>query len=242
MINRRNMRPGRAYLSSLVVLVAVIMCRCGGRFADVPDGSTHDGATACAAEGISVCGGSSACACPQNIGCFDFDNSSAIGFCGGYEPALTGSQVVFGAHDGYVSIEAPGNQGIFLEAEFVAGELVANNGEAYRVHYADFSDWTGEALPENTPCVALSSNVALCGGTCGACANGTTCIGRSPSHPLGICLPSDAAPCGDCTAACFSFLVAPDAQQQADAHGICFAQQICAELAAKLPGGARCAP
>ena len=141
------------------------------------------------------------------------------------------------------------------QAFFDTGTLLAQNGAADRVHYADFSAWTGAALPIPSVCPDLGS-MSGCGGivgaSCGQCLEGERCVGRSPSHPVGVCLPTRDAtnacssggetdsPCADPSAACFSFQVDPASQPLADYWGVCLPKASCADLEQKLPGGARC--
>lgn len=126
---------------------------------------------------------------------------------------------------------------------FDVGYLFAANGAADRVRYADMSFWTGAPLPPIESCT-VDGGVATCGGNCPPCAAGRTCTGRSPLHPLGLCVPD--VTCGPkipCPSgqSCYSFKVQADAQATADAnYTYCLPTAECEATAANLPGGGYC--
>jgi hypothetical protein len=129
-------------------------------------------------------------------------------------------------------------------APFDLGVLYAKAGYAERVRYADWGLFTGEPLPEPTSCPSVEG-VLLCGGNCGGCPPETTCTGRSPLHPYGICAPAD-----DCSPpegqwcgpglGCFIWTVEPEAQALADRLGYCYPLATCEKMAAGVPGGGKC--
>lgn len=129
------------------------------------------------------------------------------------------------------------------------GVLLAKNGYADHVRYADMGQWTGDPLPNPASCPSLGA-IQPCGGACGACPAGTACVGRAPLHPVGFCAPQDTLHCAvgdpnlgcDLGQSCFTYVVQPAVQKDADAHGICLSTTDCDALAAALPGGGKCAP
>ncbi len=126
---------------------------------------------------------------------------------------------------------------------FDVGYLFTANGGADRVRYADMSFWTGAPLPPIHLCT-VEGGVATCGGSCPACAAGRTCTGRSPIHPLGLCVPdrgcNTKVPCPS-GQSCFSFKVQADAQAIADStYTFCLPTEECQATAANLPGGGYC--
>jgi hypothetical protein len=130
---------------------------------------------------------------------------------------------------------------------FNMGTLFADNGGADRAHYADGDRWTGESLPEPADCPTIPG-VAVCGGACGACPDGTFCSGRSPLHAHGWCAPTAlqdrTTRCGTfCPAGqlCFAYSVRPEAQTYAN-RWVCVGEGLCRALASSLPGGATCVP
>jgi hypothetical protein len=148
--------------------------------------------------------------------------------------------------DECVNVEAflPGRWGAL---PFEVGPLFAANGASDRVRYADMSFWTGDALPP-VPSCSIGPGVQGCGGSCPPCANGLSCTGRSPLHPVGICASFQVSPQGGCTPedvcpsgqSCFTFRVQPDAQAEANSNGFCFSSEACKILSTQLPGGGYC--
>lgn len=232
------------------VLALAPIVSCGGRLpAEPSDGGDAggDGAwTTCRApSGVQVCGGPNRC--PAGGDCFPCSNvlwdagSDVLGTC---RAGWDGSRFCSSAADGEVCVQQYVGEW-FSAAPFDLGTLFLQNGAADRARYADYSLFTGDPLPAPTVCPKLSFG-QVCGGNCGACANGLFCHGRSPRHPYGVCLPMRSlckrgeVPCPE-PGVCFVFEVEPEAQANADAVGVCMRQEMCAEYAA-LPGGAFCTP
>jgi hypothetical protein len=129
-----------------------------------------------------------------------------------------------------------------LSEPYSLGVLFAQNGAEDRVRYADYSLWSGDALPEPANCPAVSG-FQLCGAACGSCPVGQVCSGQSPLHPYGMCFPGDALACSEgCPAgtSCFAFVVQPQAQALADQYSICLPSAVCMAAGDGLPGGATC--
>jgi hypothetical protein len=138
---------------------------------------------------------------------------------------------------------------IWHQVPFSAGVIVANHGQAERLGYADRGKWTGDPIPQPTECPSLK-DVHTCGGYCGGCPVGEICTGRSPLHPYGLCIRTNAGICSlvpevngsTCESGerCFVFTVEPEHQIAADAEGFCMPKAECEATAATLPGGGRC--
>lgn len=137
------------------------------------------------------------------------------------------------------------------EVPFSAGVIVANHGQADRLAYADRGVWTGQPIPKPTDCPKIQ-DVSTCGGYCGGCPFGQVCTGRSPLHPYGLCIPTDAGVCSlvsdingsTCKKGegCFTYTVEPEHQHVADGTGFCMPLAQCQATAANLPGGGHCQP
>ena len=127
---------------------------------------------------------------------------------------------------------------------FDVGQLFAENGAANRVRYADWSAWTGAALPSPTSCPTFNG-FSICGGNCTPCGSGNICTGRSPKHPYGLCVGGTNPGCGSPNWTCPSgqscmVFVDPGEQAIADAQGMCFPTAECKAIASSYPGGADC--
>jgi len=166
----------------------------------------------------------------------------------GQTQALTGRLCVPGTTDGNACISVSG-EALWLDAPESTALLLAQNGAGDRARYPDLSLWTGDVVPDPLSCT-LPDGIIGCGGTCGACAQGE-CVGRSPLHPLGVCWLSSMPICGTATSnypnpcpgsadSCFTFLVQPEAQADADAAGFCLPKATCSDVAQAIPGGGRC--
>jgi hypothetical protein len=122
--------------------------------------------------------------------------------------------------------------------------------------YQDRTKWSpGQAIPD-VACPTTGTSARLCGGGCGPCATpGEFCIGRSSTHPIGICVPPasagghDGHPC-DRTIGCNGEPASEacalwtthdtDTQPLADLSGVCIGAARCAVIRATLPGGLSC--
>ncbi|CAN5572499.1 hypothetical protein BH09MYX1_BH09MYX1_29600 [soil metagenome] len=240
--------------------LATLLFSCGGTVAMPPgsdasvDALTDAGWTPCSSpDGIHICNGSNQCTCPPRRACVDSLYLGGVAPC---EPVFTPPSGTLeacaagGGSDGWVCINfSPANEvGTYTEGGFNLGALFQSGGASDRVRYADFGTFTGEPLPEPSSCPDLGSSHS-CGGACGGCSSGMRCVGRSPLHPVGVCLPPqpgcaarDGYPMQICapTDGCFAFSVQPVQQKNADLHGVCLPRATCTELAVKLPGGGHC--
>lgn len=238
---------------------APVAISCGGGVSRGGPGATDaatpdaDGVwTQCSTpDGLMICGGPSACSA-NNCSCLRAcDDAGELAICA--TPAFpTGAAALcFHCKDGNVCVMeqlcAPTD---LVCVPYTLGVLFAKNGGAARVRYADFSDWTGDPLPEPDNCPTLNG-VNVCGGHCGACGSGEVCTGRSPLHPFGICVAAESGGCridqvgsngycGDSTKSCFTFKVQPAAQAVANINGLCLSLAQCEAFASQLPGGGTC--
>jgi hypothetical protein len=125
--------------------------------------------------------------------------------------------------------------------------LIAQQGGAAQLRYADWGLWTGDPLPEPDVCPTLPG-VSICGGNCGGCPAGQHCTGRSPLHPYGVCFPDELTSCAkdtdpcDGDKACFFFTVEAEAMEVSYDHGYCLPLETCLATAENLPGGGECIP
>jgi hypothetical protein len=144
------------------------------------------------------------------------------------------------------NISAPSSSNGWFTVPIVAGDLMFRRGFADRVRNADSSGYTGAAIPD--PACQDLTPATVCGGSCGTCPTGLTCVGRSPSHPLGICAtypgkmckPSHPTGC-PANEGCFTWLVGSTDQALADLHSFCVPLDQC-NAATAITGGARCTP
>ncbi len=253
----------KATLMLAVVSLASGAAHCGRTVTETPDTSVDAGdsgvsthappdliadAGLCAAQsGWAVCGGPRHCfldggqLCPEcSLDVLKgFSDAYSLGVCYNEwhndEPAaICGDECV------YIQAVTPE---LFDSFPFDVGYLFAANGGADRVRYADMSFWSGAPLPPIHSCT-VDGGVATCGGACPACAAGRICTGRSPLHPLGVCLPNvgcnSKSPCPS-GQSCFSFKVQTDAQAAEDSNfGACLPTEECRSTAANLPGGGYC--
>ncbi len=254
-----------ATVKRTVALLAMAALACGGQVvpgngdagADgAPDGAGYTDCTS--PSGYAVCGGPNQCdfhncisACSYAIPPSDF------GFClGSGLPDPLNGKVCEPGYGGDVCILIPiiNSTTGWADAPFEMGPLFASNGAADRVRYADLSLWTGDPVPDPQSCPDLGGTPA-CGGACGACPAGFTCRGRSPLHPVGFCSDDSANWGANCGAppsvyhgacpksqGCFTYLVQPEVQKDADDAGMCLPIDQCNALAAAMPGGAKCTP
>jgi hypothetical protein len=145
------------------------------------------------------------------------------------------------ADDGQVYVEGFGID-VWTPVPFDVGQLFADDGAGDRVRYADWSAWTGAALPAPTSCPQFSG-FSICGGNCGTCSAGEVCIGRSPLHPYGLCVGTQSPGCSSCPSgqACLLAFKDPPADQiLANSNELCFPPAACQAIASNYPGGATC--
>lgn len=246
--------------------LCVAMTCCGG-IAEVDDGSagaTRDGGRdgsrdgnassgpCVSPHGYAVCGGSNDCFppdaegpgtdCPE-CGLYTGATDYAPNLC--FNDAVSGKFPDGRCNDDCVYVKAV-SDAFFQPFPFEVAKLYLDNGATTdRVRYADYATWTGASLPPIASCDAGA--IETCGGSCAPCPGNEQCTGRSPLHPLGLCVPQDLAlachapkftcPSGD---GCFVFTVDADAQADADQWGACLPLDRCRASAAILPGGGTC--
>jgi len=238
--------------------VATMTASCGGSIVTTSgDAGNDDGAenisdagwTQCSSpEGYEVCGGTNSC----NVGCVCNAQTTpnGLGVCVTGPSPYSGVDCTPGL-DGHVcsSMKTADGSVFWVDTAYDFGVLLAQNGGAASVRYADLSLWTGDPLPTTMNCPNVGA--AVCGAGCGDCTGGWTCVGRSPIHPIGVCDPDQSSPCGAnpsvdtlCPApnGCFSFTVQASAQSDANIAGICLPIVQCNALAQSLPGGGSCIP
>jgi hypothetical protein len=120
--------------------------------------------------------------------------------------------------------------------------------------FPDKTAYTAASIPDPAQCpVAVTGAPPFCAGSCGACPTGLTCTGRSPTHPVGLCLPfvklgqpvspnslcSKDAPC-ETGALCFVYTTNPADTPFAQEYGMCIDAAVCPSLASTLQGGGAC--
>ena len=223
---------------------------CGGRTSSnqEPADAGLDAATTppeCLAEGGYIaCRGTNDCPTESEECLQCFGDPDAAGLCGTAAMAGQGTDFCPVCSDGNVCIQLYIQSG-YLCLPFNVGQLLANNGAADRVRYADWSQWTGQALPEPTECA--DGGLPLCGGLCAPCPQDSICTGRSPLHPYGFCVPKTWSACTKaepgCASSgnrCFVFTDPADAQALANDNGLCLPSAECEALGAGYPGGGAC--
>ncbi|MCC6645154.1 MAG: hypothetical protein IT374_06235 [Polyangiaceae bacterium] len=237
----------------------------GGRGASAPGGAAGSvaGAPASGAAGsggsgpvceaftVSICNGPCPYKCPGT--CLDSniwpEYKPGLGFCA-YGPAWTQKGYYCPlCEDGMVCV------GGWRCGPREQCELFELNGQFNSCTYSDFTPYDGAAVPDPEVCPSIpDAAVKLCGGACGVCGPDDGCVQRSPTHPVGLCLPLDSYPgkpkrpdsCGtkntcDQGNGCY-IPTAPLAYMKVQtlAGGLCFPFDTCIALANDLPGGGVC--
>jgi hypothetical protein len=211
---------------------------CGGRVAPAPPSPL------CERNDARVCQGPNACPTDDGCRCFAQDQV-AVGVCVQELPQTPCAQGDTGACVTPVEpCDDATQQYCWYAAPYDLALLLALNGAPARARYGDYSDWTGQPLPEPTTCPSISS-VEICGPSCPSCPPNTFCHGRSPVHPFGVCFASNGDVCSPhypCAPgkSCFVFTVQPDAQTLSNGAGFCLDAAECSDLAQNLPGGGAC--
>lgn len=269
--------------------VALACVACGGQLVSADggqDASVSDGAAeasevvtydACSgSDGIKLCGGE----CGQNQCSIEVpcNPPNIIGAC--YESGsklylpCAGGKGSFFAADGTLcvplNLEAgdPPASGEYAMIHLNAADpgyavLYAKHGFGNYCRYADRAVYDGTAIPAAPTTCPSVDGFQLCGGACGDCPAGEYCTGRSPLHPVSICMTdySEAfepqtsacvrgAPlAGGCMgnaqtppSACLTFKVSDADQPFSDQNGICTERSMCLAAASGYPGGAYCTP
>lgn len=182
-----------------LIALGLFVAACGGR-TDLPDdlGSTDPlGERSCEASGVRLCGG----ACPAlgppecpGYGCtpaLDRDTlaPTSYGVCW-YDLRGHTTRPCAACEDGEMCAYR-GKDDLVCVPAAVCAALWAL-GDRTTCRYADKTPYTGEPIPEPEGC----PGTLACGGSCPC---GVSCIGRSPTHPFGICAPgySDFVPTCD---------------------------------------------
>ncbi len=133
-------------------------------------------------------------------------------------------------------------------------ELFELNGQFNSCTYSDFTPLDDAPIPEPEVCPVLpGASVKLCGGACGGCGAEEGCVLRSPTHPVGLCLPllldtgkpEPPVACGigsGCKIGTACYIpMGPLAYMKANQElNLCFPLDTCKALANDLPGGGVC--
>lgn len=262
-------------MRTLVAFVFAVGSACGGQLFGVDGGAdgaidhavtdvAADGWTVCSGpSGAIVCGGPNKCdsACPNGkcaSSAVGEQDDTALRMCLNAGAPIGGdpSHQCLECEDGNVCLDPdPGNpSGAFFCGNADYGKLYAASGDSQYVTYADHSTYTGQELPASDTCPS-TTGFKLCGGPCGTCPNGYVCVGRSPMHPLSLCVndesqtpPNVGSYCHrgvdhcDTGRECFTFVTDAPAQARADNDSLCVDQVICEGAAQSYVGGAFCTP
>ncbi len=255
-------------------LVVLASLGCGAVAPDDSDGgSANDGGTRDAADGMAEAeAGWTQCSAPNGLAVCDGPNCPSISdTCNCADDALfgkaDGGALSYCVNDAYAQYGSPADDCEFgcLDGNYCMAlvwhwpdnfvcsppdmkRLYEQNGAADRIHYADWSTYTGDALPTPATCPTLPG-VPLCGGPCAPCGTAQRCTGRSPLHPYSLCVPevgnlnpgcSTAKPACPAGHSCFTFKVDSASQPLADSHGYCMPTADCQAAASSLPGGGSC--
>ncbi len=208
-------------------------------------GSTGDGATdttgsfggetACRTEhGFEVCGGDAQCACEEGA-CYD---QLCINLALTEFPNLPAQPCPDGA--AYYLGDSP-----LLCIPFELALKFCENGQSELVRFNDLGTFDCEPLPTPSDC-PTPPGITLCGESCGSCAPGEACHGRSRLHPYSMCVSlvndcrfdnPDMCGAGE---GCFIYTVDEAAQPAADRYAFCLPLAQCQAAAAGLPGGGVC--
>jgi len=260
-------------MRGVIAISSMVLCHCGG-IAGNPDGSVDAnskwdagipddaGFTNCTTpDGFGICGAKTPCPSgpdrPGCLACFGAGNvcdscapndiGDGLGIC---LPSSPSGEACPKGDDGFVCWDPHATGPILagLAIPYSLGVLLARY-RPERLRYADLGLWTGAPLPIPTTCPMISE-FQVCGPTCGGCPSGSQCVGRSPLHPYGFCIDTQAdacrrdgsKKCSNAGEGCFVYNVEPSAQPLADLLGLCVPMARCTALAAKLPGGGFCVP
>jgi hypothetical protein len=240
--------------SMALPLFALAALACGGRTVGAESGGADGGGDDGALDASSVDAGYTKCTAPNGDSlcgtlCGD---QCGMGCVGGVDDGYCSKYVgdCLSCTDGHLCVGKADTPPALDCADEEIGVLLARNGEADHVRYADFSAYTGAPIPPAPAQCPSIPGLDLCGGACGECPAGFACIGRSPLHPISTCFrinsyapwPITCQSSADCSGAvpgCFHFVVDPASQPLADAYGFCVSSAKCA-AAGQYPGGAKC--
>lgn len=195
-------------------------------------------------EGYGICGSATGCdAGAGRPGCqFCMSDEAGAGICDGTFTTVGSRTCSQGCDDGSICYEVLGMKTLFCLPYSVGALLGPYVSDKDHLRYADFGLWSGAALPKPGTCPSFGE-FQICGGSCGGCAVGEVCTGRSPLHPYGFC--KGEYPCGSDAGGgngWFRYSVEPAAQLIANQHQFCLPLAMCQALAAKLPWGGTCTP
>jgi hypothetical protein len=279
-------------MKSTLLLVWAIMIGCGGRVElDGPPGSGMGGAGAsastttsndtgssggfaphpeCAAsDGTRICGGE---ACPwlEPPECVGYGCASALsrdsleasngGVCWADLPSA-GAELCYGCPEGDACIHRTAEQ--LICGSIGVCEALWDLGVTDVCRYADKTPYDHQPIPNPPSAECPGGDVgALCGGGCSPCNPSQRCVGRSPTHPFGLCASkgSDDDPANyvrRCSpdetgedSPCINIQWSPEvacavfegtgAPKLARRYGLCLSKDDCLHAAAHLPGGVVC--
>lgn len=265
--------------SVLAFACAGSLTMCGGSLTTTDAGQTDasDGSTLCTSNGVQLCGGP--CGfdnCPE-AACASFSGDagdpSALAMCyagnDGGPSLLTCAQVA--CVDGntcalrssdIVKSDPASSFALMGCANSDFSALFHLNGHNDMARYVDRAVFDGTAVPPAPSTCPAINGVPLCGGACGSCPTtapypsaGYVCAGRSPLHPISMCVnvqdvvfgqafvcQRDSTHPGQCAGAlsCFTYKVDDASQTIADANSFAIDSSACVAAAASLPGGGYC--
>jgi hypothetical protein len=246
------MQRERLLRASLRVLAAVALelAACGSTQTTPPPPDADAGQpgwSACTSpDGAGICLGTANC--PPGDGCWCISPpETSVSVCLA-SPGMKDIKLCYLPPDGRICTTIdPRYPDVWWDAPWGLGVLLAQNSAQDRARYADWARWTGAPLPNPPSSCPKDIRFRACGGACGACVEGERCTGRSPLHPIGMCVRYGTAECGrprdpSCPAgtACFRYRVDAESQALANERGLCLAD--CDGIAATLPGGGTCLP
>ncbi len=257
------------------VAAALLFASCGGRVGDpIPERVLSDAPahpTCASADGVRICGGSTMCPeitapeCP-GYGCAPAHDiaSTSMGVDGGIcwaDLPDQGGSSCSACEDGQVCLQRATDQLVCVSPRVC--EALWDAGIKHVCRYADKSAYDHQSFATSDGCPANVDRHIACGGGCGPCPNGVRCVGRSPTHPFGLCTDAagvptvEVSPCSvtpgqpsipGCNAfssdkhisVCMIFSVPAVDRPAALQYGMCLFRSHCVALAASFPGGLEC--
>jgi hypothetical protein len=215
-----------------------------------------------AADGTRICGGSN---CPwlEPPECLGYGCAPAIshntlkpsdgGVCWADLPDAA-AELCYGCREGELCIHRTPDQLVCVPREVC--EALWDLGVRDVCRYADKTPYDHQPIP-SAPSNACpgGQDTMICGGGCGSCGFSTRCIGRSPSHPYGLCAGFESKTdtllsCSPDAATMHKRSCQPDwacaifdtsgSGPIARRYGICNSIDACLDAAKHLPGGVSC--
>ncbi|MBI2396040.1 MAG: hypothetical protein HYV09_41135 [Deltaproteobacteria bacterium] len=247
-------------------VAAVLAVHCGGAV-EPSDSAETDGSTDASAEtavdaasactfpnGVRICSetcGADFKSCEVCVQFKDVDGRKmAVGTCTTDGDKMLGARCPRCSEPGYLCAQQEIDDTLVCVNPAICETQKARGDSTRPCYWPDVTPWSGAEPIPNVGCPA--AGLDLCGGGCGdACPTGTSCFGRSPSHPIGICARvfregGGALGCRrgsfGCNTgeACFIYKVDPTQQMLANEHGFCMQVDRCISIKNVLPGGAFC--